>query len=184
MNTKPKSNSVITHEVQRNENGGLEIAFKVIGAGTTTLKLENVSQSNKDRALVHGFIQRISDAAALSRNPSNGQPATPAEKLAAMQELVEHYMSGTDEWTRKRSGGGGAQDSGLLLEALTRMYPAKSREQLNAWLKARSAQERAGLMAEERVKATIDQIRAERAPKDVDAGALLAGLDEVGEVGA
>lgn len=177
MNTKPKSNSVITHEVVVGEDGNISIIFKVVGAGQTTLDLRNISQSNKNRAMIHGFIQRISDAAAISRNPSTGLPASPADKLTAMDEVVQHYASGTEEWSRKRTGGVGA-DSGLLLEALTRMYPGKAREALQAWLKQRTPAERAGLMAEERVKATIDQIRMERAPKDVDAGALLAGLGE------
>lgn len=179
MNAKPKSNSVITHEVAKNDEGQILITFKVVGAGATTLNLGLVSQSNKDRATVHGFIQRISDAAALSRNPANGQPASPADKLAAMEEVVQHYASGTEEWTRKRAGGVRVStDARLLLDALVRMYPTKTREHLQGWLKARTETEQASLMAEERVKATIDQIRSERAPKDVDAGALLGELGE------
>lgn len=172
---KAKSNSVITHEILRSEEGAISVKFKVLGAGDTTLELSRIAQSNKDRAMIHGFIQRISDAAALSRNPSTGQPASPTDKLNAMAELVEHYMSGTEEWSRKRAAGVGAE-SGLLLEALCRMYPSKDRESLAAWLKQRNPAERAGLMAEQRVKGMIDSIRAERAPKDVDAGALLADL--------
>lgn len=174
---KPKSNSVITHEVTRTDEGHVIIKFNVLGAGYTMLELSRVAQSNKDRAMVHGFVQRISDAAALSRNPSTGLPASPVDKLNAMGELVDHYMTGTEEWSRKRTGGG-AQEGGLLLEALVRMYPAKDREQLAAWLKQRTPAERAGLGNEPRVKATMDEIRAERAPKNVDAGALLAGLSE------
>lgn len=174
---KAKSNSVITHEILRNEEGALSIKFNVLGAGDTILELSRVAQSNKDRALIHGFVQRISDAAALSRNPQTGLPASPTDKLNAMAELVDHYMSGTEEWSRKRTGGGAAE-GGLLLEALVRMYPTKTRDSLNAWLKQRTPAERSGLQNEARVKATMDEIRAERAPKNVDAGALLAGLSE------
>lgn len=181
MNAKPKSNSVITHEVAKNEHGEILITFKVVGAGQTTLNLSLVSQSNRDKAMIHGIIQRVSDAAALSREIVNGveQKATPANKLAAMEELVQHYASGTEEWSRKRVGGVRVStDEKLLLDALVRMYPTKTREALQSWLKARTEVERQGLMAEERVKATIDQIRTERAPKGVDASALLGELGE------
>lgn len=115
MQTKPKANSIITHE--RLEDG--QIRFCVKGAGFVDFDLNKVSWANRDYAAVHGFIQRISDGAAISRNPENGQPATPAEKLAAIEAIVNHYHSGTDQWKMLATGTGGA--GSLTLRAIARL---------------------------------------------------------------
>lgn len=181
MNAKAKSNSVITHELERTEAGALTIVFKVLGAGELRLEMEKVAQSNKDRAMIHGFVQRVSDAAALPFNTEQNRRPTAEEKLAAMRELVEHYNSGIEEWSRKRTGGTRVPKESdmdlLLLEAFCRIYPAKDRETLGKWVKARTPEERNALRAEPTMKAKIEEILAERAPKDVDVGSLLAELD-------
>jgi hypothetical protein len=114
MQTKAKSNSIITHSVDDEGN----ITFHVKGAGDVTLKLARVGEANQVRAMRHGFIQRVADAAALSRNTANGQPATPEAKLAAMTRLVEHYNSGSEAWAPEREGGSGPGLDGLALAAV------------------------------------------------------------------
>src|SRR5882724_5922749 len=96
---KVKSNAVVTYG--RDESTG-EHLFSVVGAGTIRFNLGLVSDANKARATIFGFRQRIVDAAAMSRNPANGQPATPAAKEAAMRRLADHYMSGSDDWSPAR----------------------------------------------------------------------------------
>lgn len=170
MQTKAKSNSVITHEVV-----GQLISFNVREAGSITLDLGKVANANRERAEVHGFIQRISDAAAISRDPLTGKPASPTEKLEAMRELVEHYESGSAEWSRRREGGMGAT-GGLLFRALRAMYDGKrTDEQLREFLDKLSRSEQTALLVSDKVKPFADAIRAE-AGKGVDAEALLAGL--------
>ncbi len=111
--SKVKSNSVITTEID--EAAGT-ITYTVLGAGSITLHMDKVHPDNQRYAAFHGFKQRVPDAAALSRNPDTGKPASPAEKLAEMQELVDHYESGTPEWSRRREGGGAT--SSLLFRVL------------------------------------------------------------------
>lgn len=172
MQTKAKSNSVITHAVE-----GEVIVFRVKDAGEVMLDRTKLNAAIIERAAIHGLIQRVSDAAAISRNPETGLPAQPADKLAAMRALVEFYESGTGEWKRAGSGAGAVR--GLLLEALVQAYPEKDREKLGGWLKKRSAQERAALAVEPRIKLILDELR-QRGTEAVDTEALLGELDEEG----
>jgi len=114
-----KSNSVINTTINAAEN---TITFDVRGAGSVTLNMAKLSEANLAYAALHGMKQRVSDAAAISRNPDNGQPATPQDKLDAMAALVAHYESGGDEWSvRKATGGAGTKPSGLTLRALAQV---------------------------------------------------------------
>ena len=97
--SKANSTIAITH----NEDGG--IVFTVKDAGSFTFRPADASEAARTRAMVHGFIQRISDGAALSK--VNGMPAPAGDKLAAMQAIADHYASGTDDWNMTRKAGGG-----------------------------------------------------------------------------
>ena len=97
MITKAKSNSVITHKLENNV-----ITFTVRDAGEFTLDMGKLSTAVRDRAAVHGMIQRISDRAAISRDEKTGLSATPESKLAAMQNLADFYMTGTEDWSPSR----------------------------------------------------------------------------------
>jgi hypothetical protein len=56
-----------------------------------------------DTALIHGYTQKIGDAAAIPKNEATGKSATDAEKRAAMAEIVDRLLEG--EWNGKREGG-------------------------------------------------------------------------------
>jgi hypothetical protein len=116
MQTKPKANSVVTHSMQDGK-----IVFNVLGAGSFTFDLDKASAENRARAMVHGFVQRISDGAARLRDTKTGQSAQPSEKLAMMQRIAEHYMSGAIEWrlTEAAPAKRGV-DAGLVIMAMIR----------------------------------------------------------------
>lgn len=168
MQTKMKSNSIITHEV-----AGNVITFHVKQAGDIVFNMDAVSPANRERAAIHGFIQRISDGAAMSRDPETGQPATPADKLARMQAIAEHYQSGSGDWSMRREGNG--VEGGLLFRALTRLYPNKSADELRAFIEGVSTKERAALMVSPKVKPIVDEIRS-AAVGDINAEDILAKL--------
>ena len=165
-----KSNSIIN--VSRNESIR-ELTFSVVGAGQITLHLERVSQSNLDRATFHGFQQRISDAAALSRDTSSGLSATPADKLAAMKELVEFYESGSSEWSRRRQPG--QSDIGLLWRAVCELKSDKSPDAIRESLSALNPQEVRAMLQHPAVKAIVDRLLSE-ATKGVDVDGLLEAI--------
>lgn len=167
-----KANSVIGVEVMPD---GI-LRFVVKGAGDLYYDKSKAHPDNRAHAEDHGWIQRISDSAALSRNPENGQAATPAEKLEAMKRLVAHYESGTPEWSRVREAG---PKGGFLFEALCRMYAvSKTPEQIRAYLDGLSDKEQAALREDDAVAPVIAEIKREKAkdqPK-LDTKAILAGL--------
>lgn len=124
MNTQRKSNSVITVTAESDT----VLVFTVLGAGEIRFDTEKANAALTQRAAMHGWKQRISDAAAMSRNPENGQPATPQEKMEAMAELIAHYESGTADWSRRGSGSGGGESPALVVEAVARVKGVSTTE--------------------------------------------------------
>jgi hypothetical protein len=108
MQTKAKSNSVVTHAL--GEDGHV-IAFKVLNAGEFQFDVRKVHPNMLRRAALHGFVQRIADAAAKSRDTETGKPASSTDKLAAMQRVAGHYETGVDQWALVRAEGGGVGPS-------------------------------------------------------------------------
>lgn len=125
MVTKPKSNSVVSARVVE---GG--IVFDVLNTGKVTLDLTRTSQAVKDHAMLHGLVQRVSDAAAIPCSTVTGKSASPAEKFAAISALVGWYNSGTVEWRKPKVGakvkGGrgslGGAETPLILKAMEEVY--------------------------------------------------------------
>lgn len=70
--------------------------FEVKGAGKLTFNIKLAHENNRERAELFGWKQRISDGAALVKGSS------PADKLAEMARLVQHYESGNESWTLER----------------------------------------------------------------------------------
>ncbi len=116
MQTKPKANSVITHSMQDGK-----IVFNVLGAGSFAFDPDKASAENRARAMIHGFVQRISDGAARLKDTKNGASATPAEKMGFMKRIADHYMSGATEWRlTETSTGKRSVDAGLVIMAMIR----------------------------------------------------------------
>ena len=100
MQVKAKDNSVCTSAFDPTSN---TLTVRVLGAGEAVLRLNQVSAACKAEATIRGFNQRVVNAAALGRDKDTGKPATPAEKFEGVQALVEHYNSGTEEWSPART---------------------------------------------------------------------------------
>lgn len=125
------------------------------------------------QALMHGFKQKLVDAAAISRNPETGRAASIGDKFDAVNEVYQRLLAG--EWNKVREG---TPTGGLLLAALIRFYPMKSRDDLVARLAGMSEKEQAALRLNPRIAGIIATIRAERAGADsIDSDAL---LDDMG----
>jgi len=183
--TKQKSNSVVTTEVSEDQS---RITFRVAGAGEIVLDLSKMNSAILTRARTHGFIQKVSDRAAIPFNKEQNRYATPQEKFAAMQELVDHFHSGTSEWAMKREGGVGRKPGGLdgiLLAAVaevTGKTVAEVRAIVESGAKAKEitqAQFLAALSNAAKVKPVVERMRAEQAASaDLDGDELLEGLGE------
>lgn len=180
MQTKPKTNSIITH---REEHDG-RLTFVVKDAGDFTFNPRLASVQNRAQAERHGWIQRISDGGALGRNAETGQPASPADKMARMQRLAEHYESGAEAWAIKATASREGQNAGLVIQALMRVLACDLAgvEARLTKLADKRGIDRATLVKELAEKpdvvAAIGEIRAERAAQNtrVNAADMLADL--------
>lgn len=185
MQTKPKANSVITSRLA--PEGGA-IIFTVRDVGELTLDLSRIAQANRQRAEVHGWVQRISDAAAIPFNKEEGRYATAQEKFEAMAALVEHYHGGGVEWARRATGGGAPRVTSedlLILRAVAEVQGcevATMRERVRAMAEKRGVTQRAYLSAilakSADVKAVVERLRAEQPQPGagLDGDALLGEL--------
>lgn len=122
MQTKAKANSIITHALS--DNG---ITFSFRGQAIGNLNLTALHADIKFRAVIHGMLQRIGDGGAVERmDKQTGLIRTDAEmdaiKKARIVALIEHYNSGTDEWNVARGLPKGPDTSGLVIEAISRVY--------------------------------------------------------------
>ena len=175
MQTKPKSNSVITHALQQRADGTALLTFIVKDVGNVVLDTAKCHAAVRAKAETHGWFQRINDAAAISRNTETGKPASPKDKFDALRALVEHYHSGTSDWSRKSERLPGRDSSALLIEAMCEVYPEKDRATVEKFVEGKSAKERVALLNHGEIKKAADAIRA-KAVETIDAEGLLKGL--------
>ena len=151
----------------------------ITGSDGTVLHLNAALMTDDIRhtAMMHGFKQKLVDAAAISRNPDTGRSATVADKMAAIGEVYERLCQG--EWNKAREGGAGG--GGLLLAALVRLYAGRKDEAtIKAYLSNLDEKQQAALRADPRIAPIIAEIKAARDAKrasSVDVGELLAGLE-------
>jgi hypothetical protein len=153
------------------------LTFSVKGAGDTTLTLARVHADVMRRAAIHGLKQRVSDAAAQSRDPKTGASASAHDKLAAMAAIVDHYNSGSSEW-RLKGGDRIGTDEVLLARALAEVYPDRDVAKLRAYVGGLTKPERTKLLMTGAIKVAADRLRtADVETMEIDTDALLAKLD-------
>lgn len=154
------------------EGSTLTLAFS--HGAQIVFRASDVNEDIRAQATMHGFKQKLVDAAAISRNPDTGRSATVQDKFDAVREVYDRLLAG--EWNKVREG---TSTGGLLLAALLRIYEGKkTRDQLVAFLASKTDTEQAALRNAPRYATVIAEIRAERAKAgDVDVSALEAELD-------
>ena len=148
--------------------------FVVEGIGAVELDTNKVHASNREYAMFYGFKQRIADKAAQSRDEKTGLPASPRVKFAAMEAMVRHFESGSDQWTMRASRG---PDEGMTVlgEAIMLWKPSSNRDEVLAKLVAMTKAQRDALMIEPQLRPFVDKVRAEQT-RDIDTEELLAGF--------
>lgn len=176
-NTKKRANSIIS---TRGDAGG--ITFIVYGIGELRVDYADLSPEVKAHAMFHGLKQRITDAAALERDPVTGKSATAQEKFDEMARLVAHYRTGTAEWNTRRAAGDGGEsrEGGITLRALANVQKTDAgtmREKIARMAEKQGVSTRAilaKLATQTAVAAEIARLRAQTVA--VDADELLAEL--------
>jgi hypothetical protein len=185
METKLKENQQVKPVVDMDT--GL-VQFHVRGyAEPLVLDMSKLHPDIVKRAAMVGMAQvRIVDAAAIGAADDDGN-IIPAEdrirmKHDAMRALIAHYETGTADWSRAGSGGGGGAKS-ITVEAIARVQGISYENALEMVDKRaeKTGSTRKAILGKlrnaEAVQKAILAIRAERTPAPkVDADAELAAL--------
>lgn len=173
---KKRVNSIIT--VSRFDN---KLTFAFAGVGQFVFDPDRVSAENRARAMMHGFEQRIRDAAALSVDRETGRSATAQAKHDAALRIAEHLMSGSTDWAIRVAASAGP-DAGLTLQAMMRAL-GKSLDDVEAVIAATMTKreiDRAAALKlwanSKQVAQAILDIKRERADAGADAEDLLGEI--------
>lgn len=168
---------IITHSVS---DGNLVLSVK--GQPLLVFHPDKASAANRARAELHGWTQRISDAAALDKG------ATAADKHAAMAELVAYYEGGEVDWARKGGGGARPFDVGLVVTALCNVKTGGDVDKANRVIDAIADKRGIGrteaaklFAADESIAVEMARIRAARAPAKFDADEALLEMETAPE---
>lgn len=153
---------------------GNTLALAFANGETLTMHGNALTSDVQQYAMMHGLKQKLVDAAAISRNPETGRPATVEDKYQAVKTVYDRLLTG--QWNATREGGGNA--GGLLAQALCRMYAGrKTAEDIKAFLAEKSDAEKTALRKNPRVAQIIEDIRAEQGKTvDIDTDRLLGEL--------
>lgn len=173
-----KRANVISKTVLRAEDQ-TAMAVKIAVNGAPNLKpmivtLENLHPIILMEAAAHGISQKIGDAAAISRNPDNGQSATVQDKYEAMLEVFNRITADDPSWNAIREGGGAGS---LLFKALCRIKPKATPESIKTWLDAKSDDEKKALRKNPAIIKAMAEIQAENVDPNIDTDELLDELD-------
>jgi hypothetical protein len=136
----------------------------------------------RNMAMMHGLKQKLVDAAALSRNPANGQPASISDKYDAVKRVADRLMSEDGNWNEGRGEGGtSAPNSNILLRALMRMT-GRDEAFTRDFMSSKTKEQIAALRKNPKVMAAIAEIQAATVVNGVNTDALLGelGLDDDG----
>lgn len=137
----------------------------------------NLGELNSDiirQATLHGFKQKLVDAAAISRNPDTGRSATIDDKYNAVREVYDRLLSG--QWNKGRGEGSGTK-GGLLFRALCQMYADKTPDAIKAFLDKKTPAEKTALRNTAKIAAIIATFKQDD-DGDIDADTLLDELND------
>lgn len=159
---KVKSNSVMTADTV-----GTSIVWKFVDGKSLEFDAAKAMDVAQD-ARMHGFKQKIADAAAMSRNPETGMPATVAEKRAAMESVIASLYAG--QWNQPKGDGSG----GYLVRALMELKPQAAKEAIVAFVDGLTKRQQDALRASDEIRPLIEAMKP--AASAVDTKELLKGL--------
>ena len=172
MNTRneTKRNATITATIIGNT-----LALTFANGETLTIRGDALTSDVQQYAMMHGLKQKLVDAAAISRNPETGRPATVEDKYQAVKTVYDRLLAGA--WNATREGGGAT--GGLLLQALVRMYAGrKTPDELRAFLADKTDAEKTALRKNPRVAQIIEDIRVETGKAaNIDTDEMLGELE-------
>jgi len=162
-----RKNSIISASVDGNT-----LSIAVTDAGTITLDVSALSEEIRNRAMVHGLLQKVSDAAAISKSELPDNPTDAAKvKFEAMSAVASRLIEG--EWS-KRSGDGTGPVAGIIYRAFEEWVngqftaakkPIPTAEATRAKYDAMDRPAQLALRNVPAIAAIIERMKSERGPK-------------------
>ena len=171
-----KRNATITATINNELGQRTSLVLSFANGAQLVLHPDELTGDITFAAIMHGLKQKLVDAAAISRNPETGRPATVEDKYQAVKTVYDRLLAGA--WNATREGGGAT--GGLLLQALVRMYAGrKTVDELRAFLADKTDAEKTALRKNPRVAQIIEDIRAETGKAaNIDTDGLLGELED------
>lgn len=162
------------------------LTFTVGEAGSFNVTPADLAEEIRTRAMLHGLVQKISDAAAISKDDLTGDAAKDAAtKLEAMQSVATRLAEG--EWSKRTGDGSGpvqgiiyrAFEEWVLATAKAKKAEAPSSEKIREVYDAKPRAEQLALRNVPAIAKIIERMKSERgakAAKSVDTDSLLSDL--------
>lgn len=170
-----------------NEYADNILTFNVVGvAEPITIDVSALSEEIRNRAMLHGLIQKVSDAAAMPKAELTGTEIENAtRKRNAMAAVAETIIAG--DWSKRREGGAGPV-AGIIYRAFAEFAADKAKAakkpvptdtQLRALYDKQDRKAQLALRNVPEIAAIIERMKSERpaaAIAAVDTSALLGEL--------
>lgn len=134
-----------------------------------TLDATKVSADIQHAAMMHGFKQKLVDAAAINRNTDTGASATIDDKYDNVREVYDRLIDVNGTWNKQRGDGSGSSaGTGLLVRALMAIY-GKSEDEVREILDNCSDDEVKAVRGNPKVAAKMAELKQAKSTIDVDA---------------
>lgn len=144
--------------------------------GQVVFHAERAHKDNRAYAEMHGWTQRIGDAAALGTfDEETGAKISPRQRLGVMQALVSYYESGASAWS-VRGPSVSRDDASILTEAMKRAFPDRSETDIVTKVEGWTKAQRTAVMADSKLRDHVADIQRERTSQ-IDVESLLTEFD-------
>lgn len=131
---------------------------------TLEVRADTYGPEVQAHAALFGLQRKLTNFAALSRDPETGRSPTDAERMDAV--MTGHGAMLQHGWTLPRGEGTPGSSGGLLYRAMCRVWPERSPEVIRAKLASLTPAQQAALrLKHPGIKAAIDELKAEDAAK-------------------
>ena len=152
---------------------GQELTLTFANGEVLRTYVDTLSPEIQRDAMLHGLKAKLVDAAAIARNTDTGRSATIDDKYDAVKVIFDRITSANGTWNQSRGDGTGAA-SGLLVRAIMQLQ-SKPRATVEAFLEAKTKEQKAALRANPKIAAIIASMQA--AASKVDSDELLSELE-------
>lgn len=106
------------------------------GLEPIVLAMSQVHPANATYAMLHGFAARVGDNAAIQKSAENNYTVTEAMRRDAVKELVDHYASGSADWSPKAKAKAKAEKLNPHIMAIAQKRNC-TYEEAQAWFNAK-----------------------------------------------